>query len=105
MKAPATEAGFPAPPLNVVKSPYRFVVNPIVDFILELEQKHPDRQIAVVVPELVEHHWYQYLLHNQRPKWLKALLLLKGSSHIVLITVPWRLTREKTGGISGSRGG
>ncbi|HLI30540.1 MAG TPA: APC family permease [Terriglobia bacterium] len=105
VEAPAIEAGLPAPPLNVVKSPYRFVVNPIVDFIQDLEQKHPDRQIAVVVPELVEHHWYQYLLHNQRPKWLKALLLLKGSSRIVLITVPWRLTHEKDDGIRGSREG
>lgn len=91
VEAPATEAGLKIPPLNIVKSPYRFVVNPIVDFVLELEHKNPGRQIAVVVPELVEHHWYQYVLHNQRPKWLKALLLLKGGSHIIVITVPWYL--------------
>ena len=96
--SPATEAGLRPPTLKVVKSPYRFVVNPIVDFILDLEQKNPGRQIAVVVPELVEHHWYQYLLHNQRQKWLKALLLLKGSSRIVLITVPWYLTPPEDGG-------
>ncbi|MGH9395774.1 MAG: APC family permease [Terriglobia bacterium] len=92
VQAPAIEAGLPAPPLTVVKSPYRFIVNPIVDFILELERKNPGRQIAVVVPELVEHHWHQYLLHNQRPKWLKAMLFLKGTSRIVVITVPWFLT-------------
>ncbi|MGH9352200.1 MAG: APC family permease [Terriglobia bacterium] len=92
VEAPATEAGLPAPQLTVVKSPYRFVVNPIVDFVLDLEKKNPNRQIAVVVPELVEQHWYQFVLHNQRPKWLKALLLLKCGSKIVLVTVPWRLS-------------
>ncbi|MGH9403647.1 MAG: APC family permease [Terriglobia bacterium] len=91
VEAPAVEAGLQAPLLTVVKSPYRFVVNPIVDFVLDLEKKNPNCQIAVVVPELVEQHWYQFVLHNQRPKWLKALLLLKGGSRIVLVTVPWRL--------------
>ncbi|MGH9354508.1 MAG: APC family permease [Terriglobia bacterium] len=104
VEAPAMEAGLPAPPLNVVKSPYRFVVNPIVDFVLDLKKKQPSRQIAVVVPELVEDHWYQYLLHNQRPKWLKALLLLKGGSRIVLITVPWYLTPpDEDGGKASTR--
>lgn len=92
VEAPALEAGLPAPPLRLVRSPYRFIVNPIVDFVLELERDNPGRQIAVVVPELVEHHWYQYVLHNQRSKWLKALLFLKGNSRIVVITVPWFLT-------------
>lgn len=94
VEAPATEAGIQAPPLNVVKSPYRYVVNPIVDYVLDVEKKNPKRQIAVVVPELVEQHWYQFVLHNQRPKWMKALLLLKGGSNIILITVPWRLSRD-----------
>ncbi|MGH9450300.1 MAG: APC family permease, partial [Terriglobia bacterium] len=82
-----------APPLTIVKSPYRFIVNPIVDFVMDVERKNPDRQIAVVVPELIEHHWYQYVLHNQRPKWLKAMLLVKGTSRIVIVTVPWFLTQ------------
>lgn len=94
VEAPATEAGLPAPQLTVVKSPYRYVVNPIADFVLDLEKKNPDRKIAVVVPELVEQHWYQFVLHNQRPKWLKALLLRKCGSKIVLITVPWRLNMD-----------
>jgi hypothetical protein len=43
----------------------------------------------VIVPELVERHWYHYPLHNQRAEVLKALLLVKGSRNIVLINVPW----------------
>jgi amino acid transporter len=95
IEEPVRQKGYPAPQLNVIRSPFRFVVNPIVDYVLELEQKNPDRQIAVIVPELVEHHWYQFVLHNQRPKWLKALLLLKGNQRIVLITVPWYLHQRE----------
>ena len=50
-----------------------------------------DRQIAVLVPELVERHWYHFLLHNQRARLLKELLLLKGNQRIVVVDVPWYL--------------
>jgi amino acid transporter len=91
---PVRKMGLAPPRLKLIQSPFRFIVNPIVDYVLELERTNPDRQIAVIVPELVEHHWFQFVLHNQRPKWLKALLLLKGSQRIVLITVPWYLSKE-----------
>lgn len=89
VEKPAAEAGIPKPRLVVLQSPYRFIINPIVDYVMELEKKNQDRQIAVLIPELVEHHWYQYFLHNQRGKWLKALLLLQGHDRVVIITVPW----------------
>ena len=80
------------PPLAVsIPSPYRFVTSPILKYVLRLEQEHPDRQIAVIVPELVASHWYQYLLHNHRSTALKALLLVQGNHRIVVINVPWYL--------------
>jgi len=84
-------AGFPPPHLHILKSPYRFVITPIVHFVLELQKKEPHRQIAVIIPELVEKHWYQYFLHNQRATWLKTALFLKGSKRVVTISVPWYL--------------
>ena len=72
-------------------SPYRLVLRRILDYVLEIEKEHPDRQIGVIVPELVEKHWYHYPLHNQRAEFLKALILLHGSQRIVLINVPWHL--------------
>src|SRR5579864_4221144 len=57
--------------------------------------RNPDRQIAVLIPELVEAHWHNYLIHNQRAQWLKALLLIKGDRRIVVINVPWYLDREE----------
>jgi amino acid transporter len=92
VEEPTKRAGLPTPRLVVLNSPYRFIINPILDYVLELEKKNPDREIAVLVPELVERHWYHYLLHNQRAEWLKALLLLKGNQRIIVINVPWYLS-------------
>ncbi len=92
VKEPAERAGLAVPHLVVLKSPYRFVISPIVDYVLELERNNPDRQIAVLIPELVERRWSHYFLHNQRAEWLRALLLLKGNQQIIVIVVPWHLT-------------
>lgn len=56
-----------------------------------LKEENPHRQIAVIIPELVEKHWYHYPLHNQRAELLKALILLEGGKQIVPINVPWYL--------------
>jgi hypothetical protein len=86
---PVTRAGGTAPSLVTLPSPYRLILRPILDYVLETEAKNQGRQIAVIVPELVEQHWYHYPLHNQRAELFKALLLLNGSRNIVLINVPW----------------
>ncbi len=90
-EAPALAAGLPAPRLAVLPSPYRWVLRPILEFTLDVERQNPHRQIAVVVPELVERHWYHYFLHNQRAEVLKTLLLLRGNQRIVVVNVPWYL--------------
>ena len=89
VEEPVARAGGTPPNLVTLTSPYRLVIRPILDFVLDVEAKNPGRQIAVIVPELVERHWYHYPLHNQRAELLKALLLVKGSRNIVLINVPW----------------
>ncbi|HVB55745.1 MAG TPA: APC family permease [Candidatus Acidoferrales bacterium] len=92
VEVPAVSQGWPLPKLVILKSPYRLVLTPLVDYVLEAEKNHPGRQIAVLVPELVERHWYHYLLHDNRAEVFKALLLLKGNQRIVIINVPWYLT-------------
>jgi amino acid transporter len=89
VQVPAQKAGVPPPPLVHLKSPYRFVVQPILDYVLDLERKNPDRQVAVLIPQLAERRWYNYLLHNQRAQLLEGLLLLKGTQRIVIVEVPW----------------
>ena len=89
VEMPAKEAGLLPPLLILLESRYRFVLGPIVNYVLELERKNPDRQVAVLIPELVETRWHNYLIHNQRAEWLKAMLLFKGTQRIVVINVPW----------------
>lgn len=88
---PVREAGLPEPELIVIKSPYRFFVQPFVDHVLAEEKKFGDRQIAVVVPEMVVSHWYENLLHNQRANLLKLILLVKGNERVAVINIPWYL--------------
>ncbi len=89
--APAQAAGFPPPELVVIESPYRYLLTPILNYILEVETKNPTCQIAVLLPEMIERHWFHYVLHNQRAEILKTWLLLKGNQRIVLVNVPWYL--------------
>ena len=92
VEAPTHAAHLPTPRLVIVPSPYRHVFNPLLDYILEMKQRHPHRQIAVLIPELIARHWYEHLLHNKRAAMLKALLLVRGEEGIVVINVPWYLS-------------
>ncbi len=91
VQAPLRAANLPTPELILLQSPFRFVLMPLVDHILQLEHTHPDRQIAVLIPELVVKHWWQTPLHNQRSQLLKLLLLLRGNQRIIVINIPWYL--------------
>jgi amino acid transporter len=94
VEEPLRAAGRAAPELIVVGSPYRRLFTPLMHEVLDLRREHPDRQIAVLIPELVESKWYEYLLHNQRATGLKAALLLRGGKRIVVVNVPWYLGEE-----------
>jgi amino acid transporter len=92
VEEPTREAGVATPELVVLHSPYRFILTPILNYVLEAERNTPDRQVAVILPELVQRRWYHHLLHNKRASVLKAMLLVKGNARIVVINVPWYLT-------------
>ncbi len=95
VEEPLDGASCPKPRLVVTRSPYRRVFGPLLDFLKETQARAPERTVAVVIPELVEAKWYQYLLHNQRATVLKAALLLHGGSRVVVINVPWYLEEPK----------
>ena len=88
---PAREAGLTPPPLTMLDSPYRFVIRPVLNYVLDLEKQNPHRVIAVLIPELVERRWYYNLLHNHRSAVLKALLLFQGGQNVTVINIPWYL--------------
>ena len=89
VEKPVQEVGLSAPRLVILESPYRYVSSPIVGYVLDAQKKEPSRQIAVLIPELVERHWYYYFLHNQRAAVLKAWLYVRGSQRIAVVNVPW----------------
>lgn len=91
VESPTRKAGFKPPELRVLPSPYRYVLIPILDYIEEEAKKHPDRQIAVIIPEKVENRWYNFWLHNQRAALLKALLYFSGNKQIIVMNIPWYL--------------
>jgi hypothetical protein len=88
---PAQQAGDVVPQLVVLQSPYRFVVNPIVDYVLKVSKDNPARRIIAMVPELVETRWYNYFLHSQRATLLKTTRLVKVNDRISVLNVPYYL--------------
>ena len=91
VEKPARAAGLASPKLVVLDSPYRFIVKPIVDYAIQQQVAHPDRNITMLIPELVESHWYHYFLHNNRPEAIRALLLFNGNQRITVVSMPYHL--------------
>lgn len=94
VQKPFEAAGKPPPKLLFLPSPYRFIIVPIVQFILDLSKQHPDRSIIVVIPELVEDKWYEYFLHNQRARLLEWVLLARGNERIFTVSAPWYIGKQ-----------
>jgi hypothetical protein len=89
---PLRQAGKCVPRLEILKSPYRYVLAPVVDYVLNVERESSFRKVCVLVPELVVRHWWENLLHNRRADLLKVILLVRGNRRIVVINIPWYLS-------------
>jgi amino acid transporter len=93
VEQPIREAHYPHPPeLVFLSAPYRRIHAPLLKLIREIEAESPDRTIAVLIPELVKRHWWEYLLSAQRARRLRRALLEYGGSRVVVMVVPWYLT-------------
>lgn len=89
--APLRTAGKCVPQLVTLKSPFRYVLQPVVDYVLSVERETGFRKVCVLVPELVVRHWWENLLHNRRADLLKVILLMRGNRRIIVINIPWYL--------------
>jgi amino acid transporter len=96
--APLREAGRNVPQLIRLTSPYRYILQPVVDYVLEVERGTGQRKVCVLVPELVVRHWWENLLHNRRSDLLKVILLLRGNQRIIVINIPWYLDAKEPAG-------
>ena len=89
VERPARKAGLNPPKLVISPSPYRSFIGRLLKHISEMEKQRPGCPIAVVIPELVKEHWWDYLLHSSRPRQLRAALLRHGGPNLVVVMVPW----------------
>ena len=91
--APLRAAGKCVPKLIKLQSQFRYILRPVVDYVLSVERETDYKKVCVLVPELVVRHWWENLLHNRRSDLLKVVLLVKGNRRIVVINIPWYLHR------------
>ncbi|HEY6379428.1 MAG TPA: APC family permease [Candidatus Dormibacteraeota bacterium] len=78
-------------PLEIIESPYRALVRPLLAYIDEIDRQGRGDTIVVVLPEMVATRWWHNLLHNQTALRLKAALLFRPGT--VVVNVPYHLRR------------
>ncbi len=79
----------PTVPLVVLKSPFRSVISPIVDYISSVGKDMNDDMVTVIIPEFVTTKWYHQLLHNQTALILN--LALRGRKDVVVTSIRYHL--------------
>jgi amino acid transporter len=77
--------------LVVLPSPFRSVMEPLLEYIDTVEKERPDDYISVILPEFVPAKWWQHLLHNQSALLIKGALLFRPN--LVVTSVPFHLER------------
>lgn len=76
-------------PLTILKSPYRSISEPLLEYIDEVEDRYEHDLVTIIVPEFVTKKGWHNLLHNQTSIMLKALLRYRPNK--VVTTVRYHL--------------
>jgi hypothetical protein len=79
-------------PFVVLKSPYRSVITPLLQYIDDLEQTTNRDTITIIIPEFVTSRWWHQLLHNQTAFLIRTALLFKHKK--VVTSVRYHLGSE-----------
>ena len=75
-------------PLRVLHTDYASVVEPIVAFIDELRDEHPDDQLVVLIPVIRPDKLRYRILHNQMDLVLSSALRSRDDVIVARVTVP-----------------
>jgi hypothetical protein len=76
--------------LVILDSPYRLMIEPLLEYIEQVSAtRQPNEIITIVVPQFVPKHWYQNLLHTNTAFMLRMVLLFKPG--IVITDVPYQV--------------
>jgi amino acid transporter len=76
-------------PLEVIVSPHRAVVAPLVNYLWTLHEQRPDLTLTIAVPELVDRHSWHRILHEHVAERLQAVL--QSLPRVVVTSVPFHL--------------
>jgi amino acid permease-like protein len=76
-------------PLVVLESPYRSLMEPLLEYVEQVASDRPADYVTVVLPEFVPARWWHHLFHNQRALLIKGALLFKPNT--VVTSVPFHL--------------
>jgi amino acid transporter len=76
-------------PLVVLESPYRSLMEPLLEYIGQVSAENPAGYVTIVLPEFVPARWWHHLFHNQRALLIKGALLFKPNT--VVTSVPFHL--------------
>jgi amino acid transporter len=79
--------------LVVLPSPYRSVIQPVLDYIDSVEKEMDDDIVTVIIPEFVTEKWYHKFLHNQTAILLYAAL--RSRREIVVTSVRYHLGGDR----------
>lgn len=74
-------------PLEILPSPYRSLLEPILNYIRALQKSHPRAEISVVMPELIVQHWWERFLHHNAAMLIRWSLMPFGK--VVVVEVPY----------------
>ncbi|HEY9756956.1 MAG TPA: APC family permease [Oculatellaceae cyanobacterium] len=66
---------FPDVQLTILPSPYRSLLQPVLNYVDELKLQEPDRKITVVIGEFTSEKWWHSFLHGNTGLMLKLALL------------------------------
>ncbi|HEX4824554.1 MAG TPA: APC family permease [Candidatus Polarisedimenticolaceae bacterium] len=75
--------------LEILASPFRSVMEPLLEYIEITNEERPNDFVTVLLPEFVPARWWHHLLHNQRALLIKGALLFR--ENIVVTSVPYHL--------------
>ncbi len=76
--------------LVILDSPFRLLVEPVMEYISGiLSIRQPNEIVTVVVPQFIPHNWWENLLHNQTALLLRFGFLFKPG--LVIIEVPYQV--------------
>jgi amino acid transporter len=76
-------------PLRIVRSPYRDISWPLINYVKEHRAQHGAEVITVYTPIYIVGHWWENLLHNHKARRIRQKLMLVHGVTIAL--VPWLL--------------